>query len=232
MSADPTLELLWGLRAASTRGPKAAIGVPEIAAAAVAIADDEGYDAVSMERVAAALGYTKMSLYRHVSSKAELLAVMIELAIGEPPSLAGVRGGWRARARRWAHLMWDCWDEHPWVPEVTVGNRAVGPHEVGWSVAGLEAFEGSGLSRAETVDAVALLSAHLHSSHATSTAGSQPWTPDLHADPMLGDVMRRSGRAYPALDAVVTGRAVSPDRRTFGLERILDGIEAHLAKKA
>ncbi|AKU15552.1 TetR/AcrR family transcriptional regulator [Luteipulveratus mongoliensis] len=232
MDSDTTLELLWGLRTPAKRGPKAAFEVSDIAAAAVAIADADGVDAVSMEQVAARLGYTKMSLYRYVKSKSELLAVMIELAIDEPPDLTGVKGGWRAQARRWATLMWETWDRHPWVPVVTVGERAVGPNEVGWSVAGLSIFTGTALTRAEAVDAVALLSAHLHNSHAPSTAGSQPWTPELRADPVLADVMSRAGADYPALDHILKGRAVSADRRTFGLERILDGIDQHLQKKA
>ncbi len=39
-----TVELLWGLRAASTRGPKATLNVENIAAAAVAVADTDGIE--------------------------------------------------------------------------------------------------------------------------------------------------------------------------------------------
>ncbi len=46
MGRQDTLELLWGLRAASTRGPKAAFGVSDVAAAAVEIADSDGVGAV------------------------------------------------------------------------------------------------------------------------------------------------------------------------------------------
>ena len=62
-----TVELLWGRRAAPTRGPKASLNIERIAAAAVAVADAEGIDAVSMQRVAEGLDFTKMSLYRHVA---------------------------------------------------------------------------------------------------------------------------------------------------------------------
>lgn len=231
MGRQDTLELLWGLRAAPTRGPKAAFGVGDVAAAAVQIADSDGVGAVSMEQVAARLGYTKMSLYRYVDSKAELLAVMIELAIGEPPDLAKVRGGWRGRAARWCALMWETWDQHPWVPEATVGDRPVGPNEAGWSVAALTTFADIGLSRGEVIDAVALLSGHLRNTYAVSAAGSQPWTDRVRPDAELQDVMERAGVSYPALDKIVAGRPLSADRRSFGLERILDGIELHLERK-
>ncbi|RZS40748.1 TetR family transcriptional regulator [Herbihabitans rhizosphaerae] len=231
MDSDSTLELLWGLRAPSTRGPKAAFEVADVAEAAVVIADELGVDAVSMEAVAKKLGYTKMSLYRYVKSKAELLAVMIELGVGEPPDLSRVRGGWRGGARRWTELMWQAWDQHPWLPAVTVGERAVGPNEVGWSVAALSVFTGIGLTRAESVDAVSLLSGHLRNTYAPSAAGSQPWNSQVRADPLLADVMSRAGVAYPALDEIVKGRPVSTNRRAFGLERILDGIEVLLDQR-
>ncbi len=71
-SSQGTTELLWGLRAAASRGPKATLTVAKIAAAGVAVADADGIEAVSMQRVAQSLDFTKMSLYRHVSGKAEL----------------------------------------------------------------------------------------------------------------------------------------------------------------
>src|SRR3954462_8643105 len=59
-----TVELLWGLRERPTRGPKPALSIERIADAAVAVADAEGLAAVSMQRVASELDFTKMSLYR------------------------------------------------------------------------------------------------------------------------------------------------------------------------
>jgi hypothetical protein len=54
-----------------------------VADAAVDIADTDGLSAVSMQRVAAQFAVTKMALYRYVASKAELLAVLIEAAVGD-----------------------------------------------------------------------------------------------------------------------------------------------------
>src|SRR6266540_3558611 len=82
-----SIELLWGLRTPPSRGPKPAIE----------IADADGVAAVSMQRVASRLGFTKMALYRYVADKAELLAIMIETAAGEPPDLGSIPGGWRPK---------------------------------------------------------------------------------------------------------------------------------------
>lgn len=54
-----------------------------IAAAALKIVDSEGLDAMTMRRVAQALGTGAASLYAHVASKEELLELVIEQVIGE-----------------------------------------------------------------------------------------------------------------------------------------------------
>ena len=82
-----TVEFLWGGRAQPTRGPKPALSLEQITDAAIAVADADGLAGVSMQRVAADLGYTKMSLYRYLSGKAELVALMVERVMGEPPAL-------------------------------------------------------------------------------------------------------------------------------------------------
>ena len=72
----PGLDLLWGRRGRGQRGPKPGLSVDAIVAAAIRIADAEGLEAVSMAQVAEQLGFTTMSLYRHVTSKEELLQLM------------------------------------------------------------------------------------------------------------------------------------------------------------
>jgi len=52
----------WGVRARPHKGPKPALSLERIVAAAVRIADTDGLDAVSMGRVAAELGAAAMSL--------------------------------------------------------------------------------------------------------------------------------------------------------------------------
>src|SRR5689334_10146250 len=66
-----SVEFLWDGRAQPTRGPKPALTLEGITDVAIAVADAEGLAAVSMQRVAAELGKTKMSLYRYLPGKAE-----------------------------------------------------------------------------------------------------------------------------------------------------------------
>lgn len=64
---------------------------------AIAIAGIEGLDAVSMRRLAAEFGVGPMSLYRHVSSKDELVTQMADEVFGEPELPVPGSDGWRAK---------------------------------------------------------------------------------------------------------------------------------------
>ncbi len=86
-----SIEAAWGLRTRPAKGPKPGLSLERIVEAGVKVAVSEGLGAVSMSRVAAELGASTMSLYRYVAAKDELLALMMDAALG-PPS-----PGWSGR---------------------------------------------------------------------------------------------------------------------------------------
>src|SRR5699024_3329564 len=93
-------------------------------AEAVRIADEEGLEAVSMAAVAKKVGFTSMSLYRYVSSKDDLLLLMMEAATGLPPdwergeeSSSG-SGSWRSRLEQLYRSQVEVYIRHPWVAEL------------------------------------------------------------------------------------------------------------------
>src|SRR3954469_14671265 len=96
----PGIAAAWGVKTPATKGPKPGLGLDRIVAAGVRVADADGLDAVSMNRVAKELGASAMSLYRYVGSKDELLALVIDAALGAVPRLPA-EGDWRARLERW-----------------------------------------------------------------------------------------------------------------------------------
>jgi AcrR family transcriptional regulator len=95
-----SIEAAWGIRERPHKGPKPALSLERIVQAAVHIAETEGLGAVSMSRVAAELGGATMSLYRYVTAKDELLALMVDAAYGPPPGAPGPDEGWRGGAGR------------------------------------------------------------------------------------------------------------------------------------
>jgi len=210
-------DFLWVERARPTRGPKPALTLDRIAAVAIAVADAEGLAAVSMQRVAADLGYTKMALYRYLPGKAELVAVMLERAIGEPPA---VDGDWRERLTGWAAALLERYTRHPWAVEATVGHRPIGPVELTWMEVALAALP-PGLSGAERLDAVATIAGH-----ARAIAGQPPESELVAA---IGMVLRDHAERFPHLVAAVSEEGGRDQAFLFGLGRILDGLAALIA---
>ncbi|MFG2964151.1 MULTISPECIES: TetR/AcrR family transcriptional regulator C-terminal domain-containing protein [unclassified Streptomyces] len=88
-----------------------------VLSAAVALADEGGVDALSMRRIAQALGVVPMALYKHVANKNELLDGMIDVLVGEiDPPVEGI--GWKAAVRRRVLSARRMLLRHPWAPEV------------------------------------------------------------------------------------------------------------------
>jgi len=79
-------------------GPKPGLSVDAIVDAAIAVADADGTEALSMRTVGQRLGRTAMALYTYVPSKRELLDLMYDRAIAELPGDDDLAAGWRAAA--------------------------------------------------------------------------------------------------------------------------------------
>ncbi|GAA2087166.1 GntR family transcriptional regulator [Actinomadura alba] len=116
---------------------------------AIAIADVEGLDAVSMRRVAAGLGVGPMSLYRHVSNKDELVMQMADVVFGEPELPVPGPAGWRDKLELISREQWAlCW-RHPWLPRAVSFTRPLFvPNMLAHTEWTLRALDGLGLSRA------------------------------------------------------------------------------------
>ncbi|WP_306339629.1 TetR/AcrR family transcriptional regulator C-terminal domain-containing protein [Streptomyces sp. AS13] len=132
---DPrrTLSLLWRAEAPPPArtgpGPKPRLSVDAIVAAAVAIADEEGMDALSMRAVGDRLGRTAMALYTHVPGKSELLDLMYDAVHAELPRSYQESAGWRAALTAWAGEVLEFYVRHPWVLQVSQARPVLGPHE-------------------------------------------------------------------------------------------------------
>jgi AcrR family transcriptional regulator len=221
---------LWDLRDQQEKKPRVALTLPGIVRAAIYVADTDGIDAVSMQRVAGDLGFTKMSLYRHVPGKAELLAIMIDTAVGEPPDLSGVPGGWRPRLEEFVRQLTGVWRQHPWIPAVTVGSRVMGPREAGWIESAVGALAGTGLTSDERLAAVFLLFGHVRNTQSMATAGTQPWSGGSE----LAEHIRSHAELFPQLSQALSSPApaLGDNARRFGLDRILDGLAVLIAERS
>jgi AcrR family transcriptional regulator len=101
----------------------------DIAAAAIRIADAEGFEAVSMRRLAAELDAGTMTLYHYIHTKDELLTLVVDAFLAEvvvPPGQRLPRD-WRAGITLIARRTRDALRRHPWVLDIT-DDPSIGPN--------------------------------------------------------------------------------------------------------
>jgi len=246
----PGIAVLWRTPPEGRPGPRPSLTLEQIADAGIALADAEGIDAVSMARLAESLGFTTMSLYRYVSSKDEVLALMSDRAAGRPPVLGPDVGGWRARLELILAVQQPILRAHPWLARTTTVLHAVGPGRLAWMEGMLSALEDTPLSERQKVGAIGLLATHaldqlrvteeLSDGRRTATVGAADGADEA---PDLGDLIGvlASPSAHPALLRAADEGAFSygPDDRAgdgdgldFGTTLILDGIERLIALAA
>lgn len=112
------LAVAWGMHEAPARGPRRELSHEVIVEAAIGLADAGGLAAVTMAKVAEAVGFTTMSLYRYVSSKDELIALMQDAVAHEPEVVPVDARDWRQGLRDFAAVQRSLYADHPWILDV------------------------------------------------------------------------------------------------------------------
>ncbi|MGH3759653.1 TetR/AcrR family transcriptional regulator [Actinophytocola sp.] len=234
-----SFELAWGVRERPTRGPKRALSLERVVAAGVAVAAGEGIGAVSMSRVAKELGTSAMALYRYVASKDELIALMVDSALGDAPDLsAGLVGpdGWRAGLERWAWNELAAYRRHKWVLQVPITGPPVTPKSIAFLEQGLRCLAGTPLEPHEKMSVILTLTSYTRS---WATLSAQIDAALAAGDPAATHVLTNYGAIlgaltdpadFPALHEVLAADVFTPEEDptdedfVFGLARLMDGF--------
>ena len=154
------LALLWGLEEPGRRGPKPGLTLAMIGGAAVDLAQAHGLAAVSMKRVAEAVGVSTMALYRYVESKDELLTLMLEFATGPAPRI-NRRRSWRTGLEAWCRAYRGALLRHPWVLEIPLTAPPNTPYGLAWMEAALAAMDTMGLTPQERTQVLLQLNVYV-----------------------------------------------------------------------
>jgi AcrR family transcriptional regulator len=188
---------------------------PRIAAAALAIADREGFAAVSMRRVAQELGVGTMSLYYYAKSKAELISAMDDALMAEVlvPTLPE---DWREALTAIALRTRDVFVRHPWALS-SMQSAPPGVNAMQHMEQCLEALAHTSMTTEEKLTLLALVDDFVFGYALRETAG----------DPVVDmDAARKrlATGAFPELTkAFGKKRRLSiPNRFDLGLEAIFD----------
>jgi AcrR family transcriptional regulator len=206
-----------------------------IVAAAIALADKGGLEAVSLRKVAARLDVGPMRLYGYISTKEELFDLMVdevyaEILTEEQP------GDWRKVLRIRAHRTRRATLHHEWLADLLGGRQTLGPNALAVAEATLAALDG--LTDLDTVmRAVETVSAYI-------TGAIRREIANMRAERATGLSKRDWQRAYgphvsrmldtgrfPALAKFMhDGTEVDAEMSfTTGLDWVLDAVAAKLA---
>jgi AcrR family transcriptional regulator len=241
-AGDParTLQLLWRDPAAVPRhGPRQGLSVDAVVDAATELADTESLEAVTMRRVAQALGVVPMTLYTYVPGKAELLDLMLDAAYARMARADTSGQPWRRRLAAVAAENRELFEAHPWAATISTIRPPLGPGQMTKYEHELSAFDSLGLDDVTVddcltyllsfVQACARAAADARETKRDSAMNDTQWW--AASAPLLARVF--DADAYPtaarvgAAAGAAHGSAYSPGHAyDFGLQRVLDGLAA------
>jgi AcrR family transcriptional regulator len=215
----------------------------DIARAAMEIADAEGFDAVSMRRVAQRLGAGTMTLYHYVRNKDELITLMSDAVMAEVVVPEGeLSDDWRTALTQIATRTHAAFAAHHWIFE-RLGDGRPGPSGMRHFEQSLQAVAGLGLDRNETFELIGQIDDYVFGYSLREVQEREEhargWPPEVL------DFFQRelASGTYPLIseffgdddlnasfDAVLEFLS-QPNRFERGLKRLLDGIEAEILAK-
>ncbi|MEU6133873.1 TetR/AcrR family transcriptional regulator [Nocardioides sp. NPDC047086] len=235
MSSD-LIPRLWGKPPAGRRGPKPALSAAQIVEAAYFIADEQGLAAVSMARVAEAVGCSPMALYRHVKNKDELLILLADRLSAELPEPSRDLG-WREGLAAWMRAQVDLALSKPWFLDLPLGASLPGPNRLAWLDLGFHYLREVALPADEKLAILGIISQYgLGEARIEVEAARLAENPYASFEQMLvtyadperfPNLMASMATWQPAESGEVSD---SDDPSAFGQRLLMAGIEAHIER--
>ncbi|GII77571.1 GntR family transcriptional regulator [Sphaerisporangium rufum] len=241
MASGDDQALIWTRPAPGSRRPK--FTRDQIAAAALAIADTEGFAAVSMRRIAAELGAGTMTLYYYVRNKDELVALMDDAIMGQVLIPAGeFPDHWYHALTEVALRTWDVLMRHPWALH-SLQNAQPGPNGMRHFEQSLAALTGTTLGTAEKFALLALVDDYVHGNvlrAAEMSTANETFTDEMfQATRRYAEALYATGE-FPHTEALFGGQdpvevfagllagRSARDRFRHGLDVLLDGAATRM----
>lgn len=204
-------------------------------ATAVALADAEGLDAVSIRRVAAELGARAMTLYSYIERKEDLLALMLDEISAEVLVAEPLPADWREALLLLARRERELVRRHPWRVDLVHQRVAVGPNGLRHVEQKLAAFDGLEVDRLTAWRFLAVFNDYMTGfviREAVERAAPREQGIDdaeraAVAEPYIRELVDGGelARLAPMIEQGVPG---ADDNFERGLGWVLDGIERHL----
>jgi len=187
---------------------------------AIAIADVDGLDAVSIRRVAAVLEVRPMSLYTHIVSKDELLALMANELMGTLLVEEPLPDYWREALALIAHRSFKMFAGHSWLLALLARRPRHGPNAARHARQLASTVERLDLPAEEMWTLLSIVNDYVvgHAMRVATTKSTSDLVDSLGAEDRA---------ALPEVDALVRTEdtRLAGEVFEFGLETVLDGVE-------
>lgn len=207
------------------RGRAPAHTVRNITSAAIALADAAGLPGVTMREVARSVGAGAASLYRYVSTREELVALMVDQVNSELVLTSERPGPWQDRMLELAHQAREIYRRHPWMLEALDSTPPLGPHGYAYLEHTLDVLASTGSSGRTRLEAIGVFSGLIRllaKAERDERAGTSTRAEQLVATAADGS----HPRLAEALGDATPAQAPGEDRDQFDriLQRVLTGL--------
>jgi AcrR family transcriptional regulator len=212
--------------------PRGRLGREAVLQAGLAQADEGGLEALSMRKLAEALDFAPMALYRHVASRDDLIDGMIDLVFAEI-HLPAPRPDWRTEQRRRAVSVRDVLARHRWAIGLMESRSHPGPANLRHHDAMLGSFRAGGFDLIGAAHAYSAIDSYVYGFALTKM--SLPFDSGEEVAEVAGTMLEPfAPGAYPNLVEFIEGVAMQPgydyaNEFEYGLDLVLDGLERTLA---
>lgn len=249
MDLERSLDLLWRARngtAPPSRGRKPKLSLDQVISTAVALADAAGEATVSMNQIAKELGAGTMTLYTYVPGKTELLDLMVDAVLAERnlPGPGDPRpDGWREQVKLYANRTLAVFRRHPWLRGMSTVRPVLGPGLLAGQEYLISAVSDIGLSPRQSAAAANSIEVYVQANAALFAETTQVeqltgesndawwgrrsvfWEKyfDVDRHPAMTRIWESGGYDADTCDS-------ADEAYAFGLDRMLDGIEALIAR--
>jgi AcrR family transcriptional regulator len=207
------------------RGPRPRHTHVQVVEAAVAIAAEQGLDAVTIRSVAARLGAGAMSLYSYVPDKQALIYDMVEQVSAELELPPEPSGDWRADLRLLALRQRALLHRHPWLIAATSHRQPLGPATLAYLEFTLAALEPTGLDAGTRLEAVGLLNGFvINLVRAELADRDAPARPEAAAASQARLVELLATGRYPRFAAAIAAGGPPAIDLSANFERLVDRV--------
>lgn len=198
---------------------------------AIELADEGGFDALSMRKLAGSLDVTAMSLYNHVAGKDELLDLMLNQVVAEIESPT-IGGAWDEMMRRRANSMRQALLRHRWASTHLISKITMGAQVLRDIDATVGCLVTAGFTYAQADWARNAIDSHVYGY--TMQELNIPVQPDEYRAAAARYLPNISKTEYPfmhgAAVAIAEGAYDGVNEFGFGLELVLDGLKRWIGK--